>query len=143
MVWDLRADFDSDSADTSQLYQSDTFTIKLPDGFKGMSFPREDGQAVLVFENADGSKGFQVFTQAYAGPLTADALQEEIPDLFIIGPENITVDAEPALAFYSQDPDIGETFEVWFVHEGLLYQVMTYRPLDSWLRDVLASWKFK
>lgn len=45
--------------------------------------------------------------------------------------------------YASEDAAIGATYEVWFVHDGLLYQVMTYRDLDDWFTQILNTWQFR
>lgn len=124
-------------------YGGETFTVEVLDDLMPATYVHADDQVVTVFENGDGQIGFQVFTQPYDGALTVEALQQEIPDLVVDRPGELSVDGESALAFYSDDPDIGETFEVWFVHDGLLYQATTYRHLDAWLTTVLETWRFR
>ena len=36
----------------------------------------------------------------------------------------------------------GASREVWFVHKGFLYEVTTYKALDSWLASIMLTWKF-
>jgi len=131
------------SSESVETFEADHFSVDLPTELRATVPVLEDGRNIFVFESADGAAGFQVFTMAYSGPLTPDALKAEIPDLAMNDVENVTVGVEPALAFDSHDGDIGDTFEVWFVRDGVLYQVMTYRSLDAWLRDILATWRFR
>jgi hypothetical protein len=44
--------------------------------------------------------------------------------------------------FFSQNPVMGETREVWFIKDGYLYEVTTYRELDSWLSQIMATWQW-
>jgi len=121
------------------------FSIQLPDEVHSTTYSLEDGQEMVVYENADATIGFQVFTMPVTGPLptTVEELWNEMPDLTVTDLETSVIDGRDAITFYSQDPDIGETFEVWFVHDGLLYQVMTYRHLETWLTDILQTWQFR
>ena len=32
--------------------------------------------------------------------------------------------------------------EVWFIHGGYLYEVTTYKELDTWLGSIMQTWKF-
>lgn len=146
LVWDSRAGSAlSNPSDGSQTYTADAFTIRLPAGLIPQTFPLEDGQGMVTFETADGKTGFQVFTLPVNEPLpaTAEELQKGLPDLVVNNFENASIDGQGAISFNSYDPDIGDTFEVWFVHEALLYQVMTYAPLQGWLLDILTTWKFR
>jgi hypothetical protein len=53
-----------------------------------------------------------------------------------------TVDAVKALAFHGFDAAMGQTYEVWFIHGGFLYEVSTYKELEPWLNQILATWRF-
>jgi len=37
---------------------------------------------------------------------------------------------------------VGDTSEVWFIHAGYLYGVITYKVLDSWLAEIMKTWVF-
>jgi hypothetical protein len=37
---------------------------------------------------------------------------------------------------------MGDTREVWFIHGGFLYEVTTYKQLDSWLAPIMQTWQF-
>ena len=37
---------------------------------------------------------------------------------------------------------IGHTREVWFIHNGFLYEVTTYKEIDEWLGSIMQTWKF-
>jgi hypothetical protein len=37
---------------------------------------------------------------------------------------------------------MGDAREVWFIKSGYLFEVTTYKPLDSWLSQILQTWKF-
>jgi hypothetical protein len=32
--------------------------------------------------------------------------------------------------------------EIWFIHGGFLYEVTTYKQLDSWLTPIMQTWQF-
>jgi hypothetical protein len=34
------------------------------------------------------------------------------------------------------------TGEVWFIHNHFLFEVTMYKELDSWLSDIMKSWRF-
>ena len=36
----------------------------------------------------------------------------------------------------------GGTITMWFVKDGMLYQVTTFDQLDTWLLDILRTWQF-
>jgi hypothetical protein len=37
---------------------------------------------------------------------------------------------------------MGDTREVWFIKGGFLYEVTTYKQLDTWLAQILQTWQF-
>ena len=56
--------------------------------------------------------------------------------------QDITIDGTPAKSFFGYNDQMGDTREVWFIHGGYLYEVTTYKPLDTWLTPILQTWKF-
>ena len=66
----------------------------------------------------------------------------DIPDGKIIEPVDIVIgEGITALAFFSNSK-LGELREVWFIHDGYLYQLTTYKEWDEWLANIMKSWKF-
>jgi hypothetical protein len=47
----------------------------------------------------------------------------------------------PAM-FYGNNSIMGDTREIWFIHGGFLYEVTTYKQLDSWLAPIMQTWQF-
>jgi hypothetical protein len=37
---------------------------------------------------------------------------------------------------------MGDARELWFIRDGYLYEVTTYKPLDTWLADIMKTWQF-
>ena len=52
------------------------------------------------------------------------------------------IDGASAASFYSTDVRLGDTYEVWFIHGGYLYEVTTLKPLDAWLQNIMQTWVF-
>jgi hypothetical protein len=48
----------------------------------------------------------------------------------------------PALAFSSNTPDIDSTRELWFVHDGYLFEITTYSNLGDWLKQIIDTVQF-
>ena len=44
--------------------------------------------------------------------------------------------------FYGSNSVMGDTREIWFINAGLLYEVTTYKQLDTWLVPILQTWQF-
>jgi hypothetical protein len=57
-------------------------------------------------------------------------------------PTHVTIDGVPATMFYGSNSIMGDTREIWFIHAGLLFEVTTYKQLDTWLLPILHTWQF-
>jgi len=137
----------SDNAENSIYTDSQyKFSFEYPKDFTVTKFQEgEDGDTILVQEK-ESKKSFQVFIAFFdePGPLTKERVLEDLPDLIIKNPEQrILKNGEPALIFFSEEPSLGETREIWFVHNGYLYQISTYTTLDSLVAKILETWKFQ
>ena len=49
----------------------------------------------------------------------------------------------PALIFFSSHPSLGKTREVWFIRDGLLYQVTALAALDGELANIMGTIAFE
>jgi len=57
-------------------------------------------------------------------------------------PTDVMVDGARGTMFFGSAPRMNDTREVWFVKDGYLYEVTTYKELDSWLAQIMRTWKF-
>ena len=102
----------------------------------------EEDSLTVVFQAQDGAHGFQIFVTPYAGQeITRERFLQDIPSGVMINATNITIDGVPATRFFSESL-IGETVEIWFIKNGLLYEIVSYKELEPWLWDIVQSWKF-
>jgi hypothetical protein len=44
--------------------------------------------------------------------------------------------------FFGSNSVMGDTREIWFIHGSFLYEVTTYKELDSWLAPIMQTWQF-
>jgi hypothetical protein len=128
-------------------YHSSTYHFSLfyPDYLSVKEY-KETGTALTVtFQSNDGSRqGFQVFIVPYGEQTISSArLKQDIPSGIIDQQTQIVIDGKPAIMFFSTNPVMGHTREVWFINHGFLYEVTTYKELDSWLAGIMQSWKFQ
>ena len=56
--------------------------------------------------------------------------------------KHVMIDGVPAVSFASSNAQLGETREIWHLNKGLLYEVTSYKELDSWLLGTLKGWTF-
>ncbi len=120
------------------------FMLKHPTGSKVTEYDEGDGAKSYAFENEDLSLGFQIFVTPYSEKeITKARFLEDQPSGSLATPVSVTVDGASGMMFYGKNDDIGDTKEVWFVKNGLLYEVYTYKSLEPLLLGVLQTWKFK
>ncbi len=54
----------------------------------------------------------------------------------------VTIDGATAAAFESVNAALGDTYEIWVIHGGFLYELTTLKSLAPLLDAVAATWKF-
>ena len=121
------------------------FTIQIPNSLTEHNIPDKNGSLTILFKSDDKNKNFQIRASSFdePPPLTAARVKKALPDMMMDQPEDITIgDGIPALSFYSQDASLDDSKEIWFVANGHLYQISGYANSESWLMNILASWKF-
>jgi hypothetical protein len=86
---------------------------------------------------------FQVYLSPYSDSQITDArFKLDEPSGVKIDPTDATVDSARGIEFFSNAPRLNDTREVWFIHDGLLCEVTTYKELDTCLQPILHSWQF-
>lgn len=121
-------------------YSHTGFSFKYSEGFKVSSSTVEGGEMVAV-ENEKGS-GFQIFFSSFdePGPITPERIWQDMPDMAINDPKNADLDGSKALVFYGSDEVMGETFEVWTVRRGKLYQITGPKTAEQLIIETLETW---
>ena len=126
-------------------YKNTNYYISIfyPDYLKASQRSEGEGTMSVTFQNPTLGKGFQIFVVPYyEKQISEERFKKDVPTGVRIDPKDIQVDGERAVAFYSKDLSLGETYEVWFIKNGFLYEVTTLKSLDTWLPDIISSWKF-
>jgi len=125
--------------------QQYTFSLLYPDNLTVKEFPEVGGAMTITFEQDDGKtlSGFQIFIVPFAGSqITSERFKQDNPSGVRKNLKDITLDGATGASFYSTNATLGDTAEVWFTHSGYLYEVTTFKELDTWLADILATWRF-
>src|SRR3989338_675247 len=118
------------------------FSLFYPNDLKFKEY-QGGSDTTVVFENSKTGKGFQIFVKPYEHEqISLDQLKMDLSSGIVKDPVDISVDGVGATMFYSQNSAIGDTREVWFVKNGFLYEVTTYKELDAWLSSIMQTWKF-
>lgn len=117
------------------------FTITVPNTVEWERYEEGGGSETLVFVDTVSQNEFQLFVTPYTDTeITPERLAADIPSGDIREPTEIVLDnGVSAMMFWSQAPIVGESREVWFIHDGYLYEATTARALDPWLAFILNT----
>ena len=119
------------------------FSLFYPDDLKVSEHDEGSGALTITFQNPDTAHGFQIFIVPYgASQVTEEQFKKDEPSGVREGQKNIAIDGTTGESFYSNNPSLGETAEVWFIHGGYLFEVTTLKPLAGWFSQIMATWKF-
>jgi hypothetical protein len=101
------------------------------------------GAMTILIEDDAAGQGFQLFIVPYTETtITDERFRKDEPSGVRKNAVAATVDGVPATVFESEDAALGETYEVWFIHGGYLFEATTAKPLASWLGSILSTWQF-
>lgn len=132
------------------------FSFNHPEGLNVSGFAEgEIGYTILAQKPgsrdpsaSSGREAFQIFISEFdeSGPITPERIKQDLPDMAMEDPKPVRIGSDKkleALIFFSQNQSLGRTREVWFIHEGSLYQVTTYADLDNLIGPILETLTFK
>lgn len=105
----------------------------------------EGGKRILAESRETPGKGFEVIILPFGEDLISkERILQDVPDIVIKNEKDVKVSGDvDALAFESEDENIGATHEIWFVHDGFLYQARTYSDFGGYMEEILKQWRFK
>lgn len=119
------------------------FSLYYPDDLAVTQQPGAYGSMVVLFEDHAANQTFVIFIVPYDQPkITQQTFEMDEPSGAMQNPINITIDGAPATEFFSTNPAMGASFEIWFLHGGFLYEVTAPQPLDQWLLQIMETWQF-
>ncbi len=123
------------------------FAFRYPSDFSVERLPLEGSEAILV-HNKTTQIGAQIYISPYSGSeinITPELVSQELPELQINEPQEVLIGTDrKGLAFLSDNKQFGgSSREVWFVWDGLLYQISTYAELDEFLKGLFGTWAFQ
>jgi hypothetical protein len=123
-----------------------TVSFRYPKGYEVKELT-ESGGNVMLIQNAQTSEAVQIFVSPFADPVesfTEEKIRRDIPDLEMKNVEKINVDGINALAFSSDNPAFqNDSYDVWLVSNGKLYQVSTGAALKDFVRGFIETMRFK
>jgi hypothetical protein len=119
------------------------FSLFYPEELIVKERPEKDGASTIVFQNVDKGIGFQIFVLPYREKqISEERFRKDVLSGVRSDIRDVKVDGLDGVTFYSSDFTLGETAEIWFIHEGFLFEVTTIKPLAQWLDDIIKTWLF-
>lgn len=103
------------------------------------------GAMTVVQENAARMRGLQIFIVPYEGEvITEERFNRDVPSGVRYNIEDTAIARRqvPAVTFNSYDQFLGDTREVWFIHNGFLFEVTTFKGFGDWFSDIMQTWRF-
>lgn len=121
------------------------FSVSIPASLVVQSYNEGQGDITLAFEDPDAISptGFQIFVMPYPrSDIPAARIADDTGGTGTDTRQSTIGNDIPALAFWSNDKQLGKLREVWFTHAGHLYEITTYAPLAEWMTTILQTWRF-
>jgi hypothetical protein len=119
------------------------FSLQYPDTLQATEYKENGGAVTATFANADNSQSFEVYVTPYSGTQITDSrFKTDEPSGTFVQPTNVLIAGTQATMFYGNNPIMSDTREVWFIKNGFLYEVATYKELDTWLGQIMQTWQF-
>jgi hypothetical protein len=129
----------------SLLYRNEhyRFSLTYPDDLIINEYAENGGGRTITFQTKTNDRGFEIFIIPYSGQrVSEERFKLDEPSGVRKQLIAIVIDGTPATMFFGNNAIMGNTREVWFIKNGFLYEVATYKPLDAWLAAIMRSWKF-
>ncbi len=119
------------------------FSLFYPVSYKVDEYKNEDKSITIVFQDPANYNGFQVYiTPYYTDKITEEQFLKDVPSGVKIGEQKTTLDGIEAVAFKSEDIDLGKTLEVWSINYGYLYEILTQEGGEDIINNAVSSWRF-
>jgi hypothetical protein len=119
------------------------FSLDYPSNLQMHTYQEPGSGFTAAFQDPTDNVGFEVYVTPYSGTqISEDRFKLDEPSGVIRQQTDVMIDGVRATMFYGNNAIMGDTREVWFIHGGLLYEVTTYKQLDSWLAQIMQTWQF-
>lgn len=116
------------------------FALSYPKDLQVQEYS-EGSATTIAFEDPSSGYGFQIFIVPYLeDQISPERFAMDVPSGVMMESTGVMVNGTRATMFYSKNAVMGDTREVWFVKNGFLYEVTTYKALDHWLAKILSAW---
>jgi hypothetical protein len=119
------------------------FSVKYPGDLPPQETHDRGYGMTVAFQKNAGEEGFQIYVTPVNGTkITEERFLMDEPSGVRNDQTETLVDGAHALAFHGFDAVMGQTYEVWFIKGGFLYEVSTYKEIEPGLNEVLSTWRF-
>ena len=120
------------------------FAVSYPMELTQREFSEGTDGITVAFQKPNEEKGFQIFIIPYAEKqISQERIRADLAGAPMKNLKNIVLPGNvQAVHFESVAPLIGDSIEVWFIHNGYLFEITTYRALDTWLAGILGTLVF-
>jgi hypothetical protein len=118
------------------------FSFDYPPDWSVDAFSGEDEETLLL---RSAEKGIMIFVYPFneTGVLTKERILRDVPDMKIENEISLKIaGAVDALGFDSKEREFGPTKEIWFIHNGRLYQVAAGEGTGEVLYNLVETWRF-
>lgn len=121
------------------------FSFKYPAQFEVEIIPDGEKSKAVLFVNPRTGDAFQIYLTPFKDQivLTPEKIRQDIPDIVLDHFQEIRVSGVLTLFFASQDEVFGDTYEVWFVHHGTLFQITSPAQNVDILKKILVTFRFQ
>jgi len=123
------------------------FSLEFPQELAIGRFTEGLDSETVVFQKPGEESSFQIFVTPYKQTeITEERLQKDLQGSTFEEPVEVMIGAREdvrAVIFFSEHPTLGRLREVWFIHDGFLYEVAARAELDLWLAEILKTWTFE
>lgn len=119
------------------------FALLYPNTLNVREYKEKDGSFSVTFEEPTGQRGFQIYVTKYdSEQITRERFLLDSPSGVMNEQTDVVIDGVRGTMFFGRHSLMGDTREVWFIKNGYLYEVATYKELDAWLGSIMATWRF-
>jgi hypothetical protein len=119
------------------------FSVLYPDDLEVKEFPEAGGARTFTFQNTQVPNGFQMYVLPYhETTISEERFLVDVPSGVRNDEKIIELDGVSASKFYSKNTMLGDTVEVWAIHNGFLYEINTVKTLEGLIDEVVRHWQF-
>jgi len=118
------------------------FGFGHPPGYSASTFSSDPESTTLLLQHPDKRASLQVVVTQLDEPinLTADYIRQELPEYPVNNPEPVRLGGKKrGVVFASQNEKFGQSREIWFTRNQVLYQISSYKAFDPFVKAVFSS----